>query len=103
MLHMPDRDYPKFKISLRLTFDELCKAAAVGGYFIPTNYYRDHFRHMQRCDYAATLTKDYARIGLRQGLHQAFDLEFPQLFPDEFTDDAHSNVLHLLVREWKEW
>lgn len=103
MLHMPDRDYPKFKINLRLTFDELCKAAAVGGYFIPTNYYRDHFRHMRRCDYAATLTKDYARIGLRQGLHQAFDLEFPQLFPDEFTDDTHSNVLHLPVREWKEW
>ncbi|MFC0243914.1 hypothetical protein ACFOLL_12105 [Falsochrobactrum ovis] len=103
MLHMPDRDYPKFKVGLRLTFDELCKAAAVGGYFIPTNYYRDHFRHMQRCDYAATLTKDYARIGLRQGLHQAFDLEFPQPFADDIAYSAADNILRLPVREWKEW
>ncbi len=103
MLHMPDRDYPKFKISLRLTFDELCKAAAVGGYFIPTNYYRDHFHHMQRCAYATALTKDYARIGLRQGLHQVFDMEFPQPFPDDIAYSAADNILRLPVREWKEW
>jgi len=103
MLHMPDRDYPKFKISLRLTFDELCKAAAVGGYFIPTNYYRDHFHHMQRCEYATALTKDYARIGLRQGLHQVFDMEFPQPFADDIAYSAADNILRLPIREWKEW
>lgn len=103
MLLMPDKDYPKFKINLRLSFYELRKAAAVDGYFIPTNYYRDHFRHMQRCDYAAALIKDYARINLRQGLYQASDLEFPLLLYDEISDNAKDNILHLSIYEWKEW
>ena len=45
----------------------------------------------------------HRRIGLRQGLHQVFDMEFPQPFADDIAYSAADNILRLPVREWKEW
>lgn len=103
MLHMPDRDYPKFKIGMRLTFDELCKAAAVGGYFIPSDQYRDHFHHMQRCRFTTALTRDYAKIGMRQGLHQSFDITFPQYFANEIDGIVPDDTRFLRFHDRTEW
>lgn len=101
MLHFPDRDYPRFRISLRLTFDELCKAAAVGGYFIPSDHYPDHHYRMKRCALVGGLTVDYARIGLRRGLHQAFEMEYPTRLSDE--DAAMLTGLPMFFSDRSDW